>query len=68
MARVSRKASLLACFTAKARMTGFDTRLIVRNTGWLYLRSFAVCGADLVTARIVLQGLGVDGFGLYAAT
>ena len=45
----------------------FDASLIVKNTGWLYLRSFAVCLADLIAARVVLQGLGVDGFGLYAA-
>lgn len=45
----------------------FDARLIARNTGWLYLRSFAICLSDLVAARIVLQELGVDGYGLYAA-
>lgn len=48
-------------------MRGFDARLIARNTGWLYLRSFAICVADLVTARIILQELGVGGYGLYAA-
>ena len=48
-------------------MQDFDARLIVKNTGWLYLRSFAICLADLVTARIILQELGVDGYGLYAA-
>lgn len=48
-------------------MRDFDARLIARNTGWLYLRSFAICLADLVTARIVLQALGVDGFGVFAA-
>ena len=40
-------------------------RRIMRNTVYLYLRSFIIMGVGLFTSRIILQALGVDDFGLY---
>lgn len=44
-----------------------NSRRIVKNSLWLYLRMLVVTIAALYTSRIVLKGLGVEDFGIYNA-
>lgn len=42
-----------------------NTRKIVKNSFWLYVRMIIVTIVSLYTSRIVLQALGVDDYGIY---
>lgn len=42
-----------------------NNKLIVKNTGYLYFRSFLLLAISLYTSRLVLQALGVDNYGIY---
>lgn len=42
-----------------------NNKRIVKNTMYLYFRTFFTLGVSLFTSRIVLQALGVDNFGIY---
>ena len=42
-----------------------DSKRIVRNTSWLYLRMLFILLVSLYTSRIVLGSLGVVDFGIY---
>lgn len=44
-----------------------NNKLIVKNTGYLYFRSFLLLVISLYTSRLVLQALGVDNYGIYNA-
>lgn len=39
---------------------------VIKNTGILYLRMFITIGISLYTTRLVLNGLGVTDYGIYA--
>lgn len=41
------------------------TKVIARNTLFLYVRMFLTMGISLYTSRVVLDVLGVDNFGIY---
>lgn len=43
---------------------GSNTR-IIKNTIYLYLRSFLMMAISLFTSRVILQAIGIDDFGLY---
>ena len=45
-----------------------NTKQIVKNSLWLYLRMLLVTGVALYTSRVVLRELGVDDFGIYNVT
>lgn len=45
-----------------------NTKRIVKNSLWLYLRMLVVTIVALYTSRVVLQVLGVDDFGIYNVT
>lgn len=49
------------------RANEIDARRIARNTGWLYVRLCVVTLAGLVSVRMVMNALGVSGFGVYSA-
>lgn len=42
-----------------------NSRLVIRNTSFLYLRMILVMAVSLYTSRIILNVLGVSDFGLY---
>lgn len=42
-----------------------NNKLLVKNTGYLYFRSFLLLAISLYTSRLVLQALGVDNYGIY---
>ena len=44
-----------------------DNKRIVRNTIFLYFRSFLMLAINLYASRVILKALGVDDFGLYGA-
>lgn len=46
-------------------MPSQKTKIIARNTGFLYLRMLLSMAVSLYTSRIVLQVLGVDDYGVY---
>ena len=45
-----------------------NSRRIVKNSLWLYLRMLLVTGVALYTSRVVLKALGVEDFGIYNVT
>lgn len=45
-----------------------NTKKIVKNSLWLYLRMLLVTGVALYTSRVVLKVLGVEDFGIYNVT
>lgn len=49
------------------RTNEIDARRIAQNTGWLYVRLCVVTLAGLVSVRMVMNALGVSGFGVYSA-
>ena len=49
------------------RVDEIDARRIARNTGWLYVRLCIVTFSGLASVRIVMNALGVSGFGVYSA-
>lgn len=44
-----------------------NNKLIVKNTLLLYVRMFLIMAVSLYTSRVILQGLGVEDFGIYNA-
>ena len=42
-----------------------NSKRLVKNTMFLYFRTFLVMGVGLYTSRLVLQMLGVEDFGIY---
>lgn len=42
-----------------------NNKRIAKNTGFLYIRMLLILGIGLFTSRIVLQSLGVEGYGVY---
>lgn len=42
-----------------------DKKRIIKNTGFLYVRTFLVMLVGLYTSRVTLQALGVEDFGTY---
>lgn len=46
-------------------MKNESKKRIVKNSGILYLRMFAMMGITLYTSRLILQALGTEDFGLY---
>lgn len=42
-----------------------NSRRIVKNTAFLYIRMFLIIGTTLYSSRIVLQELGVSDYGIY---
>lgn len=44
-----------------------NNKRIVKNTILLYIRMFLIMAVSLYTSRIILQGLGVEDFGIYNA-
>lgn len=44
-----------------------SNRRIVKNTIFLYFRSFLMIAVNLYASRVILQALGVDDYGLYGA-
>lgn len=47
--------------------TAYDLQLIARNTRYLYLRTLLLTVADVVSARLALDALGLNGYALFAA-
>jgi O-antigen/teichoic acid export membrane protein len=43
-----------------------NSKLIAKNTLFLYLRMFFTLGATLITSRVLLNILGVEDFGIYS--
>lgn len=44
-----------------------NTNLIIKNTITLYLRSFISLFLSLYTSRLILEALGIEGYGVYQA-
>ena len=42
-----------------------DKKRIIKNTGFLYVRTLLVMFVGLYTSRVTLQALGVEDFGTY---
>lgn len=42
-----------------------NTKLLIKNTGYLYLRMILVMAVSLYTSRIILKTLGFEDFGIY---
>ena len=42
-----------------------NTKLIAKNTMYMYIRMLFIMGVTLYTSRVVLDKLGVDDYGLY---
>lgn len=47
--------------------SGHNTKRIIKNTIYLYIRMFIILIVSLYTVRIVLQTLGVEDYGVYNA-
>ncbi len=39
----------------------------VRNILWLYVRTIILAASDVFAVRLVLVGLGVEGYGVYSS-
>lgn len=46
---------------------GIEARRIARNAGWLYVRLAVVTVSGLIAVRVVMNALGVSGYGVYTA-
>ena len=46
---------------------GIDARRIARNAGWLYVRLAVVTVSGLIAVRVVMNALGISGFGVFSA-
>ncbi len=45
--------------------SNIDNRRIAKNTLYMYIRMFVTLGISLYTARVIIQSLGIDDFGIY---
>ena len=52
---------------ASCDLDGIDARRIARNAGWLYVRLAVVTVSGLIAVRVVMNALGVSGFGVFSA-
>lgn len=48
-------------------MSSTSNSLIIKNTGYLYIRMFILTLVKLYTSRVVLQVLGINDFGVWSA-
>ena len=46
-------------------MAQVNTKIVAKNTGYLYLRMILVMGVSLFTSRVILRTLGFEDFGIY---
>ena len=46
-------------------MAQVNTKVVAKNTGYLYLRMILVMGVSLFTSRVILRTLGFEDFGIY---